>query len=204
MRPDLHGRLKRGLHSLYCSVRRMIGIEALTLVLCAIGVFQYWAFVISERAFVSADPEGVKFAQEILPNVPQFQMTLELNNNGKSPATIEDLRVLISHGPLPEKPDYGADPKDRFAFPPIVPNGKAKRALSFDIGKTGWVESTAMGVKSGTLKFYFYGRVRYHDDYSWRRLFRPRETGFCFIYAPNYPGGPAFDTCSHPEYTYAQ
>jgi hypothetical protein len=177
-------------------------VALFTLILAIIAGIQTWSFIESERAFIGPDSDGVRFAQNVMPGVKRFEMILELKNSGKSVANIEELTAVITHGPLTEEPLYTEAP--RFAFPPVVPNGKTARPLSFDIGPKGWSPETAAGVTNGTLPFYFYGRVKYRDTYSWRMIFNPRETGFCFLYAPDYPGTPTFVTCREPKYTYAR
>lgn len=176
-------------------------VALFTAILAIFTGVQTWAFITGERAFVGPDSDGVRFAQDILPGVKRFEMILDLKNSGKSVAIIEDIFAAITHGPLDDEPRYTEAP--RFTFPPVVPNSKTTRPLAFDIGRNGWSQETAAGVRSGSLPFYCFGRVRYHDAFSIHAIFSPMETGFCFVYVPDYPGGPAFVTCRQPKYTYA-
>jgi len=152
-------------------------------------------FVASERAFVA--PSNAEFAVRETVGVELLPIMFELKNSGKSTATIREFAAAITHQ-LPAQPEYQEGPK--FAFPPVVSGGTAKRILQF---KTAWGEQTANAVKSGALPFYLFGRVRYSDPYSWLPFLSSRETGFCFVYAPTNPVA-SFETCLEPAFTWTQ
>ncbi len=173
-------------------------MEKLTFVLCVIGGFQYWAFVQSEQAFVA--PTHTDFAIKDTVGVKLLPMYLELSNSGKSPATIDELRVAITHK-LPLERQYGKAPN--YAFPPVMPGGSTKQQLELKF-ETEWGEKTADAVKTGEMPFYIFGRIKYHDDIRWWwRIFGPRVTGFCFIHTPTSSVA-SFQTCSEPAYTYSR
>ena len=158
---------------------------------------QVWAFIESERAIIIV-PE-THFAKELIVGLNPLPMYIKLKNGGKSTATIDVLRALITHK-LPLVPVYFGIPN--FTIAPIVPNDTSERILNFE---TGWGQDTNEGVKSGHLQLFIYGVVEYRDEFS-RRLswfLGARKTGFCFIYKPT--GGvrePIFETCKESAYTY--
>jgi hypothetical protein len=165
-------------------------IVLFTGVLGVVAVLQYWAFIRSERAFVA--PTSTDFAIKETVGVKLLPMYLELHNSGRSTATIDELSVGITHelGPIPV---YAEAPK--FAFPPVVAGGTTKQELKF---ATEWGEATANGVKTGSMPFHIYGRIRYHDDIGWSE----RETGFCFVHTPESTVAP-FQTCPERAFTYS-
>ena len=169
-----------------------------TVVLAIFAVIQAFAFIQSERAFVA--PTETNFAVELVPGIKFLPMTFEIKNSGKSTATIDEVSIAITHD-LPNPREYAtARP---FAFPPIVPGGTSKRVLKFE---TGWGENTNSAVKSGTMKFYFFGFIKYHDEMNEMfRFLNKRESGFCFVYVPT--GGvkeAIFETCRELSYTYSK
>jgi hypothetical protein len=176
-----------------------------TLILCIVGVFQVWAFIQSERAFVAVS--AADFAASKIWGVKFLPMSVTLNNGGKSTAEIEDIAAAIAHELRPI-PWYGEAAK--FAFPPITPGGTNTRVLRFDNGgETGWPENIPDEIRTGKRRFYIYALVKYRDDFSWS-IFAPKETGFCFAYIPESglspQGGslPSFQTCPEKAYTYAK
>jgi hypothetical protein len=82
-------------------------VAAFTLVLYAIGGLQFWAFVASERASVIVN--NAAFPPKALTvGLPQLPIIVELQNGGKSTATVETLTASITHGLLPATPVYGS------------------------------------------------------------------------------------------------
>jgi hypothetical protein len=159
--------------------------------LVVLSALQAGNFIATERAFVA--PSSTDFAVQETVGVKQLPMLLELRNSGKNTATIEELTAGITHQ-LPPEPIYFEAQK--FAFAPIIPGGSTKRILPFE---TNWGEATANGVKTGSLPFYIFGRIRYSDSFSWIMGFK--ETGFCFIHTPGSPIAP-FETCLERAFTY--
>jgi hypothetical protein len=48
--------------------------------------------------------------------------------------------------------------------------------------ETGWGENTNSAVKSGTMKLYLFGFIKYHDEMNDMFLvLNKKETGFCFF-----------------------
>ena len=175
---------------------RLGTVDILTAVLALLAGIQLWGFIKGERAFVYAAsvtlPQG-------LSKVDPLPMSLEIKNGGKGVATIQEVAAAITQGPLPMTPQYASAP--RFAFPPAVAGSVVKRPLSFPL--TGGYSEEKVGLlKSRKESLYFYGVIRYQDGYSFPTIFGFRETGFCFVYAPE-GANDGFETCKEPAYTYA-
>jgi len=176
------------------------GVPIFTAVVAGATVVQAWAFITSERAFVTVS--DVHFAKDLTPGLNPLPIFFEMKNAGKSTATVDVLKANITHGPLAAIPDYKDSPQ--FAIAPIVPNDTSQRILDFE---TAWGQETNDKVKTGSLPLFIYGVIQYRDDLnsslSW---FVPRrETGFCFIYKPT--GGVReriFETCKESAYTYTR
>ena len=169
-----------------------------TVVLAIVAMIQTLAFIQSERAFVA--PTETNFAVELMPSIKFLPIFFEIKNSGKSTATIDEVSIAITHE-LPSPRAYGdARP---FAFPPIVPGGTSKRILTFE---TNWGVPTNSAVRSGAMKLYLFGFIKYHDEMNERFLvLNKRETGFCFVYVPT--GGvkdAIFETCRELPYTYSK
>ena len=179
-------------------IKTIIGLfvtAAFTIGLVIVGSLQTYAFIASERAFVS--PTATNFTNGFVVGEDPLQMWIAMRNGGKSVAAIEQLVVAITHE-LPPKPEYYTAQK--IAFPPIIAQDTIRRGLGF---KTGWPQPIIDEIAGGDRKFYIFGVIRYRDDFSW--LFGRRETGFCYRYVPGPVGGPhAFDTCREPQYTYTR
>ncbi len=178
--------------------RRLCGIgtiEVLTAVLAFAALIHLWGYITSERALVFAEnvtlPRGLK-------DVDPLVMQLEIKNGGKSPATIQSVAAAITHR-LPPRPQYGGASK--FAFPPAVPGAVVKRPLRFDVSG-GYNTEMVERLKSGAVKLYLFGIIRYSDWVNFPTIFGFKETGFCFIYAAS-GSEDGFETCEEPAYTYA-
>ena len=159
------------------------------------AVVQAWAFIASERAIVTVP--DVRFAKELVAGLNPLPIFFKMKNSGKSTASVDVLRAVITHA-LPPNPEYGG--AANFTIAPIVPNHSAQRILPFD---TAWNEQTTQQVKAGTLPLFIYGVIDYHDD--WRWFAANRKTGFCFVYRPT--GGvreSVFETCNASAYTYTR
>jgi hypothetical protein len=162
-----------------------------TAILALFTVIQVFAFIESERAFVF--PSETSFAKSSNFDVSPLPMFLYLKNSGKITATIDELIAKITHGPLLQEPDYTGI-GNRYAFPPVVANGNIRRILRFE---SGWSKEITEQVFSGAKTFYLYGRIKYHDHFS---FLGPKESRFCFVW---YASVSAFETCSEPAYTSA-
>jgi hypothetical protein len=124
-------------------------------------------------------------------------MFIELKNGGKSPATVKEFGVQITHGPLPPVPIYGQGIK--IGFPAVIPGTPTTRTVRFEMNRK---QQTIDDLKSSTLKFFIYGFFRYSDDFGFWP-FGDRQTGFCFQYVPTITDKTIFETCIEPAYTYA-
>ena len=177
---------------------RLSPIEIFTGVLCVVGALQWWAFVQSERAFVF--PSNVAFVDSLdsILIVMPLDLKIELENSGRSPASIYKLTLAITIDELPpEPPDYthGID-HAQFAFPPIPVNQKISQVMSFPF----WETKIARAVGSGDKNFFVIGRIDYGDDY-W--IWPNRRSDFCFRYIADRLNHSKshFRVCTNPKYT---
>jgi len=176
---------------------RLQPIEKFTALLCTIGLFQGWAFIQSERAFIF--PSNIAFdASSFAPefNAPLIELNIEIQNSGRSPARIYKLTVAVTHE-LPTNPVYdkGMDYRE-IAFPPIPPGQKLLRTVDFGL----WPGTTARAVSNGDKDFFTFGEIRYGDDF-W--IWPNRYSRFCFRYFADRLNKTrnAFRACTDPKYT---
>ena len=169
----------------------------LTLVVAAATALQTGAFILSERAFITA--QDTDFTNGLVAGEHPLLMWIKLLNGGKSTANIQELVVAINDDDkLPAEPEYSK--AQRIAFPSIFPQDAYLRELQFNTGPTGWPQSVIDELHNGVRKLHIYGVVRYEDDFS---HLGPMETGFCFTYVPHpTPRQSLFQTCPELAYTF--
>ena len=175
---------------------RLKPVEKFTAVLCAIGVFQVWAFIQSERAFVF--PSSVTFVGLANDEASQpIILDVELANYGKNPARIGRLTAFVTTDPLAPYPNYEAQGRVERAYPPIPPDGK----IGEELNASDWAKTTAEQVRDGELPFRIFGQVIYWDDF-----FGQRVSDFCYVYIANKsdPSKATFRNCPEPNYTKSQ
>ena len=168
-------------------------------VLAVVGFLQTWAFVQSERSFLTI--QNIAFDGQRPVAIKPIIIWYFMKNSGRSPGIIEDEVFNVATN-LPATPSYVGhtdftsppmipDNEERGAFAPKMPNGLS---AALDV-------PTLRGIETGTLRFYFFGYIKYSDSF-W--LFGNRKTGFCFVYLPNgVPGVYTFSPCQNWGYTYA-
>jgi hypothetical protein len=174
-------------------------IEKFTAVLCVVGAIQTWAFIQSERAFLSWSGMNFEGGKGIYAN-KQIVLMFDIKNNGRATANIKRLHITITDN-LPTIPKYNPL---ALVFAPIAPNVSASnvyRVIRSDGTPFILNEAQVEAIKMGKLMFAVYGVIEYDDEYS---LFSVRKTGFCFMLDPiASPDGSAFVACREPAYTYA-
>jgi hypothetical protein len=169
------------------------------LVLTLVGGIQAWAFIASERAFVSVS--SVDFSQ--VGNSPDqpFEIPVTAVNSGRSTARVTGFNITVIMNSLPSKPQY--IPISYFSIKPLMVNSPEILLYRARPGPWPWKLSKAEidKIESGEQKLFIFGFVKYRDDYS---LWGDKETGFCFLYIPK-PITPNWhlETCENSEYTYA-
>lgn len=170
-----------------------------TVVLTIVGGIQAWAFIASERAFVSiVSPDISRIADP--PDEP-FAMPLIAVDSGRSTARVTAFNVTLTTS-LPPKPEYV--PITRFSITPLMVNIPQGLIYRSSPGPWLWKFSKAdfANIESGNQKLFIFGYVKYRDDYT---LWGDKETGYCFVYIPK-PIMPNshYETCDNGEYIYVR
>ena len=161
-----------------------------------VGALQTWAFVVSERAFLTV---GNFTVSSIAPDVP-LAAVFSLKNTGKSVGSIIDLNIAFSKSLAP-KPDYSTALSGLY-IGPILPGAENPQIYRPNNNAPLWklTQTEIDDIKSAKQQLFIYGFMRYADDF-W--LFGTKVTGFCYLLNPSTPGI-AFEACNNPAYTYAR
>jgi len=175
-------------------------IAFFTFILTIVTALQVWAFITSERAFVSISDISIG-TSPILANDP-IQFTVRIQNGGKSTAIIKALLTHIYWGELPEIPQYKTTEKP-LRSGPVIAGGFTTFRLGgkFNEPKVIFSQEQAANINGGTLKLYVYGTISYSDDY-W--VLGDRRTGFCVQYNPARKGETTFNGCQSEKYVFVR
>lgn len=165
--------------------------------LVLIGGLNVWAFIQSEKSFLSVkfDPLGLEAGKPI-------EIGLTIHNSGHSEAMVMNfITNLHLNKTLPQVPDYRTN-TDPIISPPIERDGTTKITFSPIVGiqAVAASEDQVRALNSRQLNLYVFGFIRYKD------AFTPfgSTVGFCAVYKP--PHGsipPTWETCQENSYTYA-
>jgi hypothetical protein len=175
------------------------GVLALfTFLLALVAALQLWAFVQSERAFLSVVGLSIGGTDGGLPKAsePHTRVVLQMRNGGRNTAFIDRFRFDAAYGamgPLPQEPQYLDEPQ--FGVPRPIP-GDTTVPVNDGVAKT-FTPDEIDGFRTSKGRFSLYGYVKYNDAY-W--LFGARTTGYCFTYSSREA---QWTTCPEPNYTYA-
>ena len=174
---------------------RIVGL--FTASLAVVAGLQFWAFVQTERAFLSVVNLAIDGGLPGIGN-QSVRVFFQIKNSGRSTGFPDRSVLAMRFGPLPSKPVYGVEPQ--LAALPVPVDGIA---INHDMVILGGPLSKAdvEGVKAGTIRMSLFGYISYSDTF-W--FFGNRTTAFCFNYTPMPmpPGASQFDTCPERGYTY--
>jgi hypothetical protein len=156
-------------------------------ILMLVGALQTWAFVASERAFLTVG----NFTLTIAPDAPLAPVFL-IKNTGKSVGSIVDFNIAFSKSLAP-KPNY-ATPLSGMYIGPILPGVDNPQIYRPNNNAPLWklTQTEVDEIKNGKQQLFIFGFVSYSDDF-W--LFGGKVTG-CYLLNPSTPGL-AFETCNH-------
>ena len=170
-------------------------LTVFTGVLMLVGALQTWAFVVSERAFLTV----TNFTLNIAPDTP-LTAVFVIKNTGKSVGSIIDFNTAFSTS-LPPKPNY-VIPLSGTYIGPILPGADNNQIYRPNANAPLWrlTQPEIDEIKSGKQHLFIFGFVRYSDDYV---LFGDKVTGFCYLLNPPVPGLTT-ETCNNPAYTYSR
>ena len=145
-------------------------VAAFTGLLTFVTGVQVWAFIQSERAFIS--PASMTFRPPVAPEkIAVFDM--KIGNSGNSTANIKHHVYNVAEA-LPETPAY-PDWGD-ITLSPVVGGG----SIQFQI-KVGPIPDGAFKFLSGNAPFFIYGRIDYEDEFS---VIAYKHSGWCFSFDP--------------------
>jgi hypothetical protein len=127
-------------------------LTVFTGVLMLVGALQTWAFVVSERAFLTVG----NFTMSIAPDVP-LAVIFALKNTGKSVGSIIDFNIAFSNSLAP-KPDY-AVPLSGLYIGPILPGADNPQIYRPNNNAPLWklTQTELNDIKSGKQQLFIYG-----------------------------------------------
>jgi hypothetical protein len=172
---------------------RVVGL--FTASLAVVAGLQFWAFVQTERAFLSVVSLTIDGGLPEIGN-QSVRVFFQVKNSGRSTGFPSRSVLVMGFGPRPSKPVYGDEPQVA-----ALPVPAADVANDQDVIVLSRPLSTAdvEGVKSGSIRMSVFGYISYSDTF-W--FFGNRTTGFCFNYTPLPTGASQFETCPERDYTY--
>ena len=173
-------------------VRWTTVVGLFTVILAAVALFQFWAFVQSERAEVAVS--DIRLANE-LTSASNGRLIIELVNPSKTTARIEEFRLYGDGGmTIPDQAKPQLVPRMRPTVAPGVPIH-----VEMDIPEK-FPPEYIDGVNKGEYHIWVIGSIRYADSFGW---LGGGETGFCFYYDPSRGRGvDSFYRCHDPRYEY--
>jgi hypothetical protein len=176
-------------------------VSAFTGCLAFIAFIQAWAFVQSERAYIS--PVAIRFENGGIVAGKPLTLHMELKNSGHSTATISIANVTYHFGPLPTFPVYNL--RGTTSLPPITPGAIINSFHNFFFPrKKPFILPPAAfaAINDGKIPFYAFGFIAFTDDFS---VFGRRRVGFCFVYNPKGSMTAGwFNNCAEKNYTYSE
>jgi hypothetical protein len=180
-------------------------VAVFTVILAAATCIQVWAFIQSERAFVTIAAFNIEGGP--LSSGKQVSITIRVINPGKGVGIVTDLRAILdirdADKELPVEPEYGH--ADESVVPPIPSGAAIPRNFEFYIkGNPGGAltEKQVTEINSGHSFMRIYGYIEYTDDF-W--IVGNRRFGYCAIYNPKgTPSMPLFNVCIEKAYTYVK
>lgn len=147
---------------------------------------QVWAFIQSERAFISLDSVTINKLEAGKPLVIQ----IVVKNSGKSTATTAVV-FYNSDIQLPLHRKYGPNKAE---LPPVISGG----TITFRFfNPDPLTEDNIRALATGAIDFYVWGYIAFEDEFS---IFGHRIVGFCVVH--DRDSGIGFETCHTKEYTY--
>lgn len=172
---------------------RVVGV--FTAVLAVAGSVQTWAFIASERAFLSIINVHI---EGDLPKVGEnlIRVSFQTVNSGRSAASINYFTLSAGTGSLPIIPRYGNEPQR--PIPPIPPNVTASHYDEVTLSRA-ITQADIDVIESGNAQLSIYGYVAYTDTF-W--FAGERVSGFCYTYAPRKVAGSQFVACQERPYIY--
>jgi hypothetical protein len=170
-------------------------VAVFTAVLAFVGGAQTWAFIQSERAYLTFT--NFNFIGGLVANQP-LSLLFQAKNSGKSAAEIRNISVTTAIGiNYPLKYDrlleVAVSPIEAGATSQQIYVGKNPDGSNFLMNPF-----TVNDVTTGKSKFYVFGFADYEDDFS---IIGSRRSYFCYLYLPerSAPSTAAFGGCPITE-----
>lgn len=188
-------------------------VAGLTFVLAAVGIFQAYSFVESERAFLVLKNIAFMTGEPVAGDAGTDGI-VTITNVGKHVASISSLTdqslAGIIHKTLPEVPPYATTATIAAPIPPnsdhSIIGHHAEEKDVFLSGSRDEISEDDMikGINDGSIPLWIFGRIRYDIGFPW---WRSGELGFCMQFVPKTKRAElhaAFVTCENPNYTYVR
>lgn len=169
-------------------------VAAFTFCLACVGLIQAWAFIQSERAFLSVT--GFQIEGGLTANKP-LAFLFGIKNSGRSAATISGLDIATGSAVIWPPPDklsslaINAIPAGDVQYEIYNPRFGSGAPVVFP-------EPMFSLIQDGKSKIYVYGLIRFDDEFS---IFWGREVSFCYLHIPqrSAPTNTMFGGCTHQE-----
>ncbi|MFZ0845659.1 MAG: hypothetical protein WAM62_07690 [Pseudolabrys sp.] len=186
-------------HRIALSVRawysRWTKADVFTFAIAAFTCIQVWAFIESERAFLSVIGARNGPADILTADKP-VAIAMTIKNSGRSTAIVDDFNMTVTiHDPLPVVPKY--ETLNELRFSAIEAGAESPGTYR---APTTLTNDEISAIKRGDAQFHMFGFVRYHDAFS---ILGGRVTAFCIVYDPRPgPPGSEFTICPERAYTH--
>jgi hypothetical protein len=177
-------------------VRWTRAVGLFTGVLALLAAIQFWAFVQSERAFLSIPGIAIDGG---LPRAgdPSPLVIMQIRNSGRSTAVLGRLVFNQASGAMAsllQGREY-KEGQSQLSTPPPIP---ADTTIPVRDHLQMFTQEEIDAIKAGKNRLAFFGYVAYTDEF-W--LFGSKTTGYCFTYSSTES---QWIDCPERDYTYVK
>ena len=141
----------RFFRAIFCPFMKLGPIEIFTFILAISTVVQVWAFIQSERAFLTLGAINISN----LNTDSAMEISLTIRNGGRSNAN-GVLHGFVWGGNLPKTPDYIHGPQTIDDLPPMIGGGTVTTNINVAVSQT-----FKERIRAGVVPFIIYGFIKY-------------------------------------------
>jgi hypothetical protein len=166
----------------------------------------YW-HVVDQRAALSLSP--TTFTGGLVAG-KEFQLTIDIRNFGKSAAYLAELlaqpQFVFGDNDIPQaRPFISKENAQRPSSGAILAGSSTRIVVRISFDKDHPHQLLAQPfidlLQSGNPRFYYYGSLKFTDEYSW---WGEKEVGFCFFYDYATRDEKQFASCPQADYTFTR